>query len=302
MRIAAIVVTYNRKELLAKALFCIDRQFDPVDHLFIVDNASSDQTPQLLESLGYTQRDDTTVIHLPVNIGGAGGFSSGMKAAIQAGYDYLWLMDDDTMPSPEALLELKRTLRLGEGGGRVGFVCSDVRWKDGSAHLMNLPEVSTYDTSGTPFNHQKGMISISSCSFVSVLVSSTATIEVGLPYKEFFIWGDDQEFTRRIVSAGFSGYFSPMSQVLHATAENYRVDPCSEQAGPDWKYVFGTRNSLFIARRDRGIIIYGLLLFKAILKTGKILFKNRINGKAVARSTLIGALRSLRFSPKIDHP
>lgn len=302
MRIAAIVVTFNRKELLAKALGCIDRQTDPVDHLFIVNNASSDQTPELLESLGYTQRDNATVIHLPDNIGGAGGFSTGMRAAIRAGYDYLWLMDDDTMPTPEALLELKRTLGLAEDERRIGFVCSDVRWKDGSAHLMNLPEVSTYDIRGTPFNDKKGMISISSCSFVSVLISSAATIKVGLPYKEFFIWGDDQEFTRRMVSAGFLGYFSSMSQVLHDTVENYRVDPCSEQAGADWKYVFGTRNSLFVARRDSGIIIYSFLLLKTILKTGKIILKNKKNGKAVARSTLVGALRSLRFSPKIDHP
>jgi len=85
LRVCAVVVTYNRKDLLVECLEALRRQTGPLDAIYIIDNASTDGTPELLRSRGY--RDGAVIenpldgseiiiryVRLPVNTGGAGGF------------------------------------------------------------------------------------------------------------------------------------------------------------------------------------------------------------------------------------
>ena len=98
----AIVVTHNRRELLCESLAALDRQSRPLDRTLVVDNASSDGTPEMLRA----ECSKLDLLALPTNEGGAGGFHEGMKRAYLAGAQWLWLMDDDTIPRPDALAEL----------------------------------------------------------------------------------------------------------------------------------------------------------------------------------------------------
>lgn len=51
--VCAVVVTYNRKNLLLECLEAIRRQTRPVDAIYIIDNASTDGTPEVLKENGY---------------------------------------------------------------------------------------------------------------------------------------------------------------------------------------------------------------------------------------------------------
>ena len=119
MKICAVVVTYNRKDLLVECLEALRRQTGPLDAIYIIDNASTDGTPELLRSRGY--RDGAVIenpldgseiiiryVRLPVNTGGAGGFHEGVKRAFHDGYDWIWLMDDDVEPEEYTLEKLLR--------------------------------------------------------------------------------------------------------------------------------------------------------------------------------------------------
>ena len=106
-RVAVVIVTYNRADLLSRMLDGLAVQTRPVDAIFVVDNASTDHTRDVLV------RDDLPlrVTHSEDNLGGAGGFHLGVRQAYDAGHDRIWLMDDDVVPVPtclEVLLDQSR--------------------------------------------------------------------------------------------------------------------------------------------------------------------------------------------------
>ena len=92
MKIAAVVVTYNRCDCLKQCVPALKAQ-TVLSDIIIVDNGSTDGTKAYLDTLAK----DITVIHQD-NLGGAGGFYTGTKYAFDKGYDWIWMMDDDGLP------------------------------------------------------------------------------------------------------------------------------------------------------------------------------------------------------------
>src|ERR1044072_8228547 len=76
--VVAVVVTHDRRDLLAEALTAIGAQTRVPDVVVVVDNASSDGTAELLES----RFPGVDLVRLPYNTGGAGGFAAGIRSAL----------------------------------------------------------------------------------------------------------------------------------------------------------------------------------------------------------------------------
>jgi len=186
------------------------------------------------------------VVHIDKNIGGAGGFSLGMKEAVLAGADYVWLMDDDTIPNATALEEL---LKVSEREG-VGFSCSRVMWTNGKDHPRNTPGGKYIDKFKKNMPYLKSATPCEICSFVSVLISSRAVYEVGLPFKEFFIWCDDVEYTGRISKAGFHNFYCPQSIVVHKTKEVGSYSVADAPFSFASRFYYQVRNSTYLKHRD----------------------------------------------------
>jgi len=104
--VAAVVVTYNRKHLLKECLDALLAQTRPIDAIIVMDNASTDGTPEFLEAQGYLTNPIIDYVRLSENTGGAGGFHYGVKRGYEQGFDWLWLMDDDVKPVNSTLAEL----------------------------------------------------------------------------------------------------------------------------------------------------------------------------------------------------
>lgn len=78
--IACVVVTFNRLELLKRALSCYEQQSKAPDYLIIVDNNSTDGTFDYLDEWKKQEHPfQCSIIHLPQNIGGSGGFYTGCQ-------------------------------------------------------------------------------------------------------------------------------------------------------------------------------------------------------------------------------
>lgn len=87
VKVAAVVVTYNRKELLRECLNALLNQTRPLDEIIVIDNASTDGTQEMIaKEFPYI-----TYVLMSENIGGAGGFHEGMKLAYEKGYDWIWV-------------------------------------------------------------------------------------------------------------------------------------------------------------------------------------------------------------------
>ena len=244
MTIAAVVVTYNRLALLKECLDAISRQTYQVSSIIVVNNASTDGTTEFLQQIVDKQ---LVVKSFEKNIGGAGGFAEGISIATKMGVDAIWIMDDDTIPQADALHYLVRIL---SNKKNIGFVNSKVVWTDGSIHQMNIPGYVHHDDLGG------GIYAVRSASFVSLLVPSKIVREVGLPYREFFIWVDDAEFTSRIVKAGYKGYFTTSSVVVHKTATNYGASIKTATLESAWKFYYYMRNGMFASRGEKPWIVW----------------------------------------------
>ena len=101
-------------------------------------NSSDDTWDYLRKSM--TRYRNIVPIHLTKNVGGAGGFNQGIKCFMKESLsEYVWIMDDDTIPNEDALLNLIKQLNV---TNNVGFWASNVRWRDNSPAKMNIPKAS----------------------------------------------------------------------------------------------------------------------------------------------------------------
>lgn len=239
--VCAVVVTYNRMELLRSCLAALQRQTYPVKEIIVVNNASTDETKEMLAN----DYPDITVENLEVNSGGAGGFHHGIKIAMQKGSAWLWLMDDDSVATENALEQLINKSGRQEDGESPAILASKVVWTDGDLHPMNKPVLKLDDQDLLFECAARSLLPIRCASFVSVLIRSEMVQKYGLPFADYFIWNDDVEYTARILREN-TGWWVPSSLVVHQTvdkvvkAEDVRIG----------RYYYSIRNRLWMVRKS----------------------------------------------------
>lgn len=253
-RVAAVVVTYNRAEMLRQCLMSLQKQTMPCD-ILVVDNASTDDTQALVQraaqhnaSIFYRNTSE--------NLGGAGGFNFGMRWAVEAGYAFVWVMDDDCFPEPVALEKLLDADRLLQG--EYGWLSSVALWTDGRECRMNRPKIKKnfYDRIELL---RDGILLAEQATFVSLFLKAETIRAVGLPVKEFFIWGDDIEYTRRItIREKMPCYVVGQSRVIHAMKNNSGSNLAVDSVERLGRYKLAFRNEAYIYRREgaKGIAYY----------------------------------------------
>lgn len=287
--IYVVVVTYNRKELLYKCLTNLLSIKNSDLNILIVDNASTDGTSEYISSL----IGEKVYYHpLSKNVGGAGGFSYGIKKAVEMGAYYIWVMDDDCMASQSSLDALLN--KANELNDNFGFLSSVVKWTDGSICNMNRQKVSTIKKVKDYTKTQK----IKTASFVSILFTKNVVEEVGLPIKEFFIWGDDGEYTARI-SKKHDSYLVSDSIVVHHSQNNVGSNICSDSPDRLNRYFYAYRNEGYFYKKQglKGKLYYAL---KIAYHRLKILLKSD-NKKAKLDIIKKGLKASKTFNPKIEY-
>lgn len=290
--IVALVVTYNRKTLLEQCLQCLGAQTVPCD-ILVVDNASTDGTADFLKE--QTAQNPKLGFHkMDQNMGGAGGFHFGMKLALEKGYEFVWLMDDDTLPRPDALEKLLLAHEALEGN--CGWLSSVAVWHDDSLCVMNLQRE-------TPFkkltDFSAPLIKAQMASFVSLLVHYDTARQVGMPIKEFFIWTDDWEYTRRI-SKTKPCFVVSDSKVLHAMSANVGSSIAVDTIERMDRYRLAFRNEYCVYRREglKGILYY---FSKCVLNFVRILLKAPDNRILRLRTLRCGVHEGRPFYQEIKH-
>lgn len=272
MHVTAVLVAYNRRELVGEALEALAAQTRPVDRLIVVDNASDDGTTEVANEAiaAWLQRGgNAELVRLTENTGGAGGFTVGIATAlVRTGNgadsadstDWVWVMDDDTIPSPTALAAALDTHERYVAGGRddLAVMGSRVLWTDGYDHPMNSPKAKIGATRSERTRAEMiGAMPIRSISFVSAFLRAHRVREVGLPVVDYFLWNDDFEFSARMLR-GARGLFVPGSVVTHKT----KIRGSSDQ-DPGARFFFEVRNKLWLFRKSRALRWWESLLYQA---------------------------------------
>lgn len=286
----AVVVTYNRLSMLKQCIEHLRRQTKPCD-ILLIDNASTDGTSEWANAQA-----DVYYHNTGSNLGGAGGFNIGMRIAVEQGYDAVWVMDDDCFPKEDALEGL---LAADSVAGEYGWLSSVVLWTDGTECRMNRPKLRK-DFYSKMDLLPAGLILAEQATFVSLFIRSSTIREAGLPIKEFFIWGDDIEFTRRIsVRMKRPSYLATKSVVVHAMNKNSGSSIATDVSERIERYSYAYRNEAYIYRKE-GIRSMCFYIAKCGLNTCRIL-KNAPDHRWKRLLILIGSsIKGLFFNPKIE--
>jgi GT2 family glycosyltransferase len=268
-KVCAVVVTHNRSELLRRCLTALAGQERPPDATLVVDNASSDGTAAMLGA----EFAGVEVLSLAQNIGGAGGFHRGMAWAYERGYDWLWLMDDDTLAQTDSLARLLDAAQA----TNARLFASQVLWQDERLHPMNTPVVRWRSRGAVATGAALGLVAIRYTTFVSVLLHREMIAQFGLPQERFFIWGDDVEYTARVLREQ-QGYLVPGSRVNHWTATPHPpATPTSD------RFYYHARNSLWILRSNCFSVLERIDYARYYLRTvAAYLRVNRGSGRRLA--------------------
>jgi GT2 family glycosyltransferase len=186
------IVTYNRSGLLTRLLGSIAAMDPKPGHVVIIDNASTDDTTDVVES--YRERlGDTEIVYrrMETNTGGSGGFSEGMRVAYELGSEWIWLMDDDVEVIDDGLAKMGKWAPRFKSiqGRRYDYDGSEFYWQYRIAEKMGIPipfAPASFDSSGyKPMN--------SGC-FEGMFIHRDIVKQIGLPDPRFFIYWDDQTY------------------------------------------------------------------------------------------------------------
>ncbi len=204
--VAVVVVTYNRAELLTRVLDGLAAQTHPPDAVIVVDNASTDQTAQVLADRSVRADLPLQVISSSQNLGGAGGFHAGTEAAFRAGFDRIWLIDDDVVPAVDCLAVLMAAdedclmvVREDLAGALVEKAA--VRF-DLSNPFAIRPKTASVDSTYASRAQMPERVAVENVAFEGFMVRRGVVEQIGLPDPSFFIFYDDVDYAIRARNAG----------------------------------------------------------------------------------------------------
>lgn len=253
MSVAAVVVTYNRKEELMKNLHAVLGQTRLVDRYYIIDNHGSDGTESLLRDEGLLENPVVEYIYLPENLGGAGGFFTGVKKAYEDGYDYICLMDDDGRPADakmmECLVEAAEVIHRDHSRLMLNSLVLDLDGERMAFGLTGIDRVSDALKCATA-----GLIYGTINPFNGTLISRELVETIGFPNAQFFIKGDEEDYQIRAVNADAVVATVVESVYLHPIAEKKTIrigkKEFRETTEAPWKEYYRARNLTYMFHRE----------------------------------------------------
>lgn len=261
-KVLVIIVTWNKRDYVLQLLASFNGLLYPRECLdvVVVDNASNDGTAEVVE----TSYPHVHLIRNPTNVGGTGGFNTGMSWAFQQPedrYDYLWLLDNDVIVHSRALQEL---IAVMEKSARIGVVGSTMMQLDYpfrvnemgcffrrdrgdlilNRHFEEISALQAHEADDLAADenlklsklllHCRKYMDVDYVAAASLLVRAELAREAGL-WNDYFIHYDDVEWCLRIGEMGWRVVVVADSIIWHLSAV---------AKVPTWVMYYDVRNAL----------------------------------------------------------
>ncbi|WP_205471215.1 glycosyltransferase [Nocardioides sp. SYSU D00038] len=284
--VAVVVVTHNRADLLQGMLRGLAALDPAPEAVVVVDNASTDHTPQVLAEATVP---GLRVVRSEENLGGAGGFRLGVRTAYDEGWDRLWLMDDDVVPAPDCLGVLLATdedCLMAVREDRAGRLVEKAATRfDLRNPLAVRPKTGMVETEWGSREAMPERVELENVAFEGFMVRRRVVERVGLPDASYFIFYDDVDYAIRARRAGFR-IWAVRDAVL---VRQLDFDQQHDLAG--WKGYYMYRNLFAVHLR------YGenpLVRLKPWLVTAAVVLLSPWRGGRAEARNVIRAMRHAR--------
>ena len=235
--VAVVLVNWCGTDHTLSCLASIGRLNGPPPYVIVVENGSPDQSLDKLRSAPGID----ALIESEENLGFGGGCNLGIAHAREAGCKYVWLLNNDTDPMPDALTALLDKLRHHPQTGAAGSLifrdsaCTDlVCWGGGNVSFL----------SGQP-RQRKTPGALNFLTAASMLLRLDALAAIGDFDERFFLYWEDTDLSFRLRAAGWDLKVAEASHIRHA------ISASTVKLGPDLTRYFNNSAYLFFARHAR---------------------------------------------------
>ena len=245
-KITAVVVTFNRLNLLQRVIASLQKQSVHIHDIIIVNNGSTYGTKEWLD-----KQNKLHIIHQE-NVGGSGGFYRGIQEASKTECDWIWCMDDDVFPSEHCLENL---LIYASKDNKIGIACPhrlmSGKTFTGEAKTLNLsnPFKDMHDNGLMPEDVEANeTVDIVGMAFEGPLIKKEVVEKIGLPNKELFILYDDTDYSYRTILEGYRVIVvrdALMDKYDFQSQSSYREDKIKNK----WKLAYHVRNTAYFGHR-----------------------------------------------------
>ena len=239
MKITAVVVTFNRLELLKQGIECLRKQ-QKLTGIIVVNNGSTDGTREWLDA-----QPGLLVVHQD-NVGGSGGFYTGIERAYSEGADWIWCMDDDVFPHPDCLDRLLPYTDRPEVG-----ILSPRRLLEGKVFTHEFRHFNFTNPVGSLHGRKLAKQQVNQATeivgadFEGPFISRRVVEKIGLPNRELFIFCDDTDYCLRAHLAGFKLLYIP--KALMDKHKFFSNDTwTSRNRKKKWKRYYQVRNEAYL--------------------------------------------------------
>jgi GT2 family glycosyltransferase len=239
-RILIIILCYNGIELTRACLQSLRGLASPADVL-VVDNASSDGTAAIVRQ----EFPEVSVLETGANLGYAGGNNVGLKVALEQGYDFALLLNNDTEVASdfvahlEAACDADPTIAVAgpkvyyfDEPGRIYSAGGRIDWRTGFASMVGLDEEDRGQ-----YEESAEVDFVSGC---ALLVRCAVLPAVGLLDERFGMYYEETEWCVRIARAGGRVVYVPQSRIWH------KIAPAEQAQSPRVAYYMARNRLLFL--------------------------------------------------------
>jgi GT2 family glycosyltransferase len=243
--VGMVVVNYNGGAFVdefARSLTDVDY---PNLYVIVVDNGSQDGSAEVIEGA----RRDAVLLRCPENLGTAGGNNTGFRFCLGQGFDYVLVLNNDTVLTADFLARLvasadERTVVVPKilyyyDHGIISTHAGDFDWRWGRFRntFHGRPD-------GPATSRPRDL---QTASFCCALVPTRALREVGLLDERFFMYYEETDWLRQALDRGFRLRYDPEAVIYHRE---------SGSSGGGWmtpfKQYYATRNRLYLMRKHQG--------------------------------------------------
>lgn len=221
-KIGIVICNFNKKDFVISCIDSVLKQTMQDFDLYVVDNASTDGSVDAIKAM---QGDKLTLIENKENLGGSGGFNSGLREALKNNYEYYMCVDNDIEMEPDNVEKLFGFLCSNKDVGIVGSKICRMQYRD---HLQELGAMIDFDKCAIAPCYKDHLDNsdipkVQYCDYVpacSLMIRKEVIDKIGLMPEENFIYWDDMEWGYRANQAGFKVAAYREAKVYHDMGTN----------------------------------------------------------------------------------
>jgi len=227
MCVLAYVHTFNDADVIDRTIEAIRRQTRPPESILLVDNASTDGTLNRAFPAGID------IIRNETNLGSCGAIGVGFTHALKHGFEWMWLLDADSVPELDALATLLE-LYAGWTGAQqeetAFLACLPIEQSTGKpVHGLRFTSRGRFVVTPSP---DELCYPCHMTIWSGGLYRMAAVRQVGVPNPAYFVDRGELEYMYRVMKAGYKAFIHQDAIIRHNIRGEQSLTPNRLKVGP----------------------------------------------------------------------